>query len=233
MKLSLLDKIVIAGSFWGITVLILAVILEPTPENYTLAVSITTSGFYTWMLYLSRPLWLERFSRKPIRGAFLVGSINAAVIETLFLIMEKTFGASGVAAHPNLLIDMSLTMPWYIGMTWIFVRVQRTERFSPSAVLLWGALYELGADGLVGGILLPGLMGEPIQLLTNALMMVVLVFWQFIPVYSSMVLPPAWILEGSKPAAATPRWFRGFLPLAWLIPFTIYLVAVLVIIGGK
>ena len=80
------------------------------------------------------------------------------MIETLFLVVEKIFGAVGIAAHPNLLLDLIMTMPWYIGMTWIFVRVQKDERFSPAAVLLLGAIYELGADGIVGGQILPIIM---------------------------------------------------------------------------
>jgi hypothetical protein len=49
------------------------------------------------------------------------------------------------------------TLPWYAGMVWIFVRVQRRERFPAAAVLLWGAAYEAGADGIVGGLVVVGL----------------------------------------------------------------------------
>lgn len=53
-KLSLLDKIVLGGASWGGGILLYAVILEPTPENFTLAVSILLSGVYTWILFLTR-----------------------------------------------------------------------------------------------------------------------------------------------------------------------------------
>ncbi len=46
-KLSRLDKIILGGSLWGGGILLFAVILEPTPENITLAVSILLSGVYT------------------------------------------------------------------------------------------------------------------------------------------------------------------------------------------
>jgi len=226
MKLSRLSKFVFGASLWGMAVLIFAVLLEPTPENFTLAVSIILSGVYTLLLYLTRFLWLKGFSKSPFLNAVLLGSFNAAFIETLFFIVEKAFGASGVAAHPNLLIDLLLTMPWYIGMVWIFARVQKTEQFSPAAVLLLGAVYELGADGIVGGLIIPAFVGEPVGLLQFLAFSVLAAFWQFIPVYSSLVLPPAWILEKDQREifAEKPHLLRGFLPLIWLFPFTIYLV---------
>lgn len=228
------DKVVFWGCLWGLAVLILSVLLEPTPENFTLAVSIILSGVYTWLLYLTRDRWIKKWSRKPVQKAILLGSINAAVIETLFLLVEKAFGASGVAAHPNLAMDLLITMPWYIGLVWIFVRVQRQERFPAAVVLLLGAVYELGGDGIIGGVLLPTLMGSPPSLLEFGILMPLAMFWQFIPVYSSIVLPPAWVLDfgldGVHPA--NPKPLKGFLPLLWMIPFTIYLIIILGIIGS-
>lgn len=234
MKPSLLDKFVLGACLWGSAALVLSILLDPTPENYTLAVSILLSGTYTVLLYLSQPLWLDRFSRKPLQGAFLVGTLNAAVIESLFLIVEKAFGASGVAAHPNLLIDLLITMPWYVGLIWIFVRVQRRERFPTGSVLLLGAVYELGADGIIGGVILPILMGAPPNPVEFLVLMALAGFWQFIPVYSSMVLPPSWVLErGSKPdPPSKPRLIKGLLPLLWLGPYLLYTVLVLLIISA-
>jgi hypothetical protein len=47
---------------------------------------------------------------------FWLDPINAAVIETIFLGAEKVCSAEGVATHPNLLIDLLMTMTWYIAM---------------------------------------------------------------------------------------------------------------------
>jgi hypothetical protein len=233
MKYTWLEKLIGIGSLWGLLVLLLSVVLEPTPENFTQAISIILSGGYTWVLFLTRGNWLPRLANSPLRNAILLGSINAIVVETLFLVVEKIFGASGVAAHPNLAVDLLLTMPWYIGMVWIFVRVQKTERFSPAGVLLLGAVYELGADGIVGGQIIPLIMGESINLVTSWFFMLILAFWQFIPVYSSMVLPSAWILDSipSETKPTKPRWRRGLLPLLWLIPFSVYLLVIILIIG--
>ena len=217
------------GCLWGLIVLILSVLLDPTPENYTLGVSILLSGTYTWLLFLTRELWIKCLIKQPIRNAILVGSLNAAVIETLFLLVEKAFGASGVAAHPNLLVDLLLTMPWYIGVVWIFVRAQSKERFPGAVVLLLGAIYELGGDGIIGGIILPTLMGFPPNFLKFLILMPLMMFWQFIPVYSSIVLPPAWILDFSSQTNPTdsPNLFKGLLPLVWMIPYLVYIVIAL------
>lgn len=233
MKLSRLGKFVLVGILWGLAASFIALILEPTPENLTLAFSITLSGLYTGLLFLGRKYWIKGVSKKPIRNAILLGSLNAAVIETLFLILEKVFGASDVAAHPNLLIDLLITMPWYIGMVWIFVKVQEKERFPLAAVLLLGAVYEMGADGIIGGVVMPAIMGTPVNLIEYAILSALAAFWQFIPVYSSMVLPPAWVLENSLPPAGSgkKRWRRAFLPLILLIPFSIYLVIILLILS--
>ena len=226
-------KIVFWGCLWGFAVLILSVILDPTPENFTLGVSITLSGFYTWLLYLTRDHWIKRLTHKPVRNAIIVGSLNAAVIETIFLLVEKIFGATGVAAHPNLLIDLLMTMPWYIAMVWLFVRVQKTERFSAAGVLLLGAVYEMGADGIIGGVIIPGIMGEPVKLLEFLILSGLIAFWQFIPVYSSMVLPPTWILNAGLPeeSDSKSRWWRGLIPLVALIPFLIYVILLILVIS--
>ena len=233
MKLSRLSKFVLGGILWGLAFSFFVVLLEPTPENLTLAVSITLSGLYTGLLFLTRKFWLKGFSRKPVRNAILLGSFNAAVIETLFLLIEKSFSASGVAAHPNLLIDLLITMPWYIGMVWIFVKVQEKERFPFAAVLLLGAVYEMGADGIVGGVIMPAIMGTPVNLIEFTVLALLTAFWQFIPVYSSIVLPPAWVLESSLPPAESGKkhWRRAFLPLLLLIPFSLYLLLLMLAIG--
>lgn len=232
MKKTRLEKVVLIGTLWGFAVLILSVILEPTPENFTLGASITLSGVYTWLLYKTKERWLPKMAKKPVRNAVLVGSLNAAVIETIFLVMEKIFGAEGVAAHPNLLLDLLMTMPWYIAMAWIFTRVQQTERFPLAGVLLLGALYELGADGIVGGVIIPNILGTPVNAIHFLILAALIAFWQFIPVYSSMVLPPAWILETLPPEDPdhTPRWWRGLLPLLALIPFLAYLLLIIIIL---
>ena len=122
-------------------------------------------------------------------------------------------------------------MPWYIGMVWIFVKVQEIERFPLAAVLLLGAVYEMGADGIIGGVIMPAIMGTPLNLIEYLILSLLAAFWQFIPVYSSIVLPPAWVLESAlqAPEPGKKHWGRAFLPLALLLPFSFYLVIMMLI----
>ncbi|MFN2144525.1 MAG: hypothetical protein ACK2T7_04195, partial [Anaerolineales bacterium] len=190
-----LKILVIVGAIWGVIVLIIAAFSDPTPENLALFFSITGSGLYTYILYRTRERWMPRLAGDRLRNAILLGIFNAAFIEILFLIIEKLFGASGVAAHPNLLIDLLITMPWYILMVFSFCRIQERYQYSDAAVLLIGAVYELGADGIVGGQAMPLLSGNVINLWQSWAFLLIFSLWQFIPVYSSMLLPSAWLLD--------------------------------------
>lgn len=226
--------LLIAGLVWAHLGLGFSLVSDRSPHNLTLAISIEASGLYTLLLFFTRRLWLPWLARRPLAGATALGIFNAAVIEALFLAVQTALGAEGVAAHPNLFMDWLLTMPWYIGMVWIFVRVQRRERYGAAAVLLLGALYESGADGTVGGLIVPALLGAMPNLVTHFIFLFGLAFWQFIPVYSSMVLPPSWVLEAGEPEHAEntpPRFLPALKPLLWLVPFTVYLVIVLIVMG--
>ena len=229
----LANRVVIFGMIWGMFFVALAAVIEPTPENWTLLVSIAVSGLYTVSLYLTRSFWLPQLARRPLRNATLLSIFNAAVVETIFLVFEKLLGAEGVAAHPNLLIDLVMTLPWYALMAFAFVRVQQRQRFFPAVVLLLGAVYELGADGIVGP-LVAMLFGD-FQLLTLEywLLLGLFGFWAFIPVYSSLVLAPAWLVETAPPAPqpALPAWRDALKPLLWLIPFLVYLLILILFLG--
>lgn len=215
--------------FAGIVLVLMIMGEDSTPEDRTVALSVAGSGLYTLALARTRARWLPRPGRHPLRRAVILGSANAAVIETLFLAVEKLLGAEGVAAHPNLLLDLLFTMPWYIGMVAIFARVQHRRRFSPSMVLLLGGLYEIGGDGFVGGLLSGELLTPAAPLLLFGVM-----WWLFIPVYSSMVLVPAWLIEQvpPPPVPESPAWRDALRPLVWLIPFTLYVLVVMIAVSG-
>ena len=229
--------LVVAGTAWAQVALAISLASDPTPRNLTLVISIEASGAYTLLLYLARRFWLPRLARRPVAAATALGIMNAALVEALFLAVQTALGAEGVAAHGNLFMDWLLTMPWYAGMVWIFVRVQRRERYSAAAVLLWGAAYEAGADGMVGGLIVPAILGSAPAPLQHLVFLAGLAFWQFIPVYSSMVLAPAWVLEAAaerqvEPVVPRPaRFAPGLKPFLWLAIYTAYLLGVLVVMG--
>jgi len=229
--------LVVAALAWAQIALASSLVRDRSPRNLTLIISIEASGAYTLLLYLTRRLWLPWLARRPVAGATALGIANAALIEALFLAVQTALGATGVAANENLLLDWLITMPWYAGMVWIFVRAQRRERYSAATVLLWGAAYETGADGLVGGLLGPADMGTPPSIVQHLAVLVALAAWQFIPVYSSMVLAPAWVLDAADAVRVEPvvsrraRFAPGLEPFLWLAIYSAYLLAVLVAIG--
>ncbi len=229
--------LVMAGIAWAIAGLGISLASDRSPRSLTIDISIAASGAYTALLYLARRAWLPWLARRPVAGATAIGVFNAALVEALFLAVQTALGATGVAAHPNLLMDWLITMPWYAGMVWIFVRAQRRERWSAAAVLLWGAAYEAGADGMVGGLVVPAILGGAPSPLHHLAFLAGLAFWQFIPVYSSMLLAPAWVLDAAarrrvEPALPRPaRFAAGLAPFAWLAIYTVYLLLVLVVTG--
>lgn len=220
------------GAAWGLLVSLLGAITDPTPENYTLAASVWWAGAYTLALRATQRWWLPLLSKHPLRNAALLGVFNAAVIETVFLFFEKIFGAEGVAAHPNLIVDLIMTLPWYILMVLTFVKLQQRWRFSAATVLFLGGVYEMGADGIVGSLM--GFLWGEFQLLTLEywLMMAGMFLWVFIPVYSSMVLPPAWLLATTDPPErpSGSAWGAALKPMLWLFPFTLYLLVIMLVI---
>jgi hypothetical protein len=215
------------GLVFGPLILLLSTWSDPTLRNITLLLSILSSGLYALILYLARDRWMPLLARHPLRNACLFGIFNAVAVETIFWTYERLLGASGVAASFNLLLDLIITMPWYVGMVILFVRAQDRRRFSPAIVLLLGAVYELGADGIVGGMIFGGGLFSP-----GAWLLLALAFWEFIPVYASMMLPPALLIGKvpKKPSPSYPAWVDALSPLAWLIPYAIYLLALFVII---
>ena len=227
--------VIIVGLLWGQFVLLIGTVKNPTPNNLTTFSAIETAGLYTLLLFLTRRAWLPILAKRPAFRAIMFGIFNAALIEAEFWAFERLFGGSGIAASSNLLLDWLLTMPWYIGMVILFVRGQTRSRFSPLLLLLLCGLYEAGSDGVVGGQVLPWISGHPVPLLHAWAFLLLIAFWEFIPVYSSMILPAAWVIAVTPMPDPPPqrRWRDALLPLAWLLPYTVYLVLVLIAIGYR
>jgi len=213
--------------FWFVlaTIIILSWLNSYNPNDQAVVWATITCGAMTiWFWYYGRrtveclacyylPNWLKML---------ILGLSGALVIETVFWFWEKFTGATGVAAHPNFLLDLLLTMPWYALMVLIFWQVQKRYRYTTAEILLFGGIYELGADGLIGGLykgnpwlgIAYGLIGLPI----------------FITVYSVMMLPLSMLLKKIRPLTARPitkqnkkvRRSLALLPLLGLVPFLIF-----------
>jgi len=215
-------------------------------HDVTVAVSIFVCGGSTFLFWNYRKRFYElfSFSWSPRKKFVVVGSLCAAYAEFVFWFFEKLFGAEGVAASPNLGLDLLITMPWYVLMVYLLFKVETKYYYSYFEILLLGGIYELGADGIVGQML---------EGLTPAgILAVILVIPEFVIVYSIIVLPPTYLLQNERDIARTGeddtriygeedkrihkkgnhRYWYGLLPLLGLIPFTIYVLLLLGILSA-
>lgn len=205
----LLDLIIIAG--W---------LSQNNPSHWAVAMATITCGLLLIALGLSKQTIIDRFYILRLPDwlkILLLGLSGATVLETIFWLWEKLFGASGVAASPNILYDLLLTLPWYGLMTIIFWQVQKKNHYSLNEILFFGGIYELGADGLVGGLfkgnvwlsLTYGIIGFPV----------------FITAYAMIMLPLAMLIKKINPVHSTctkshlRRYAQALWPLIGLIPF--------------
>jgi hypothetical protein len=164
---------------------------------------------------------LQRWGRPTAPGAgrrfVLLGSMGAVWAETAFWAAEKLTGAVGVAASPNLILDLLVTMPWYVAMVAVLWAVHRRFRYHWTTVALLGGLYEIGGDGIVGH----SLGGSPFTLGYLAIL-VFLYFWVFVIVYAPIVLPPVWALPLDDQPYSGPRWRKVLGTLVPLVPLVPY-----------
>lgn len=205
-------------------------------NDRTVAVSVFVCGGSTFLFWSYK----NRISRifgawSPRKKFILIGSLGAAWAECVFWFFEKVFGASGVAASPNLALDLLITMPWYIIMVWLLFKVETHYRYTYTEILLLGGVYELGADGILGQVL-GRLAGE--GLTGEGLLFVVMVLPLFVIVYSIIVLPPTSVvrkeiaeIRKTQPDKTHKYWY-GLLPLLGLIPFSVYVLLLLSILSS-
>lgn len=198
------------------------------PEAVTIAVSAFVCGLTTLAIgvgaLLARHYWKPLQLHGCLSGPLfvIVGSLGATWVETVYWAFEKVFGAQGVAAHPNLIIDLLVTMPWYISMVAVLWFMQRRFRYHWTTVALLGALYEAAGDGIVGHIV----GGNAITL---EYLFLLLVFFPgiFMVTYAPMVVVPVWLFPMDDEPYTGPRWQRflgAFLPLLPLIPYGLIVI---------
>jgi hypothetical protein len=221
--------ITLLGVAWGQSSLLIGTLSSPAPATVGQAVAIEVSGLLTVVYVLSFRAWAPRLVGRARRNAVLLGVANAAIVQLIFVSCQAAVGAEGVAVHPNPFLALVVTMPWFAGVVWLFLRAHHRWRFSVPAVLLLGGLYQAGVDWLLAGVLLGGAPIGPAIVLLLAVY-----FWQFVVVYSSIVLPPALLVRAAPVREHAPgsRWADAVFPLGWLLPYAIYLVAVLSLLAG-
>jgi hypothetical protein len=221
--------LVVAAAAWGCGWLLLLTLQVPSASGYARIVAVTGTGAWTLCLYALRRAWRPLAERRPVALAIVLGVAGGALVETVFWAAQRVYRVDGLATHADLLIGLAITMPWYVLLVRSFVLAQRRRRFPLAQVLLLGAVYRLGADAIVDGLLLNGVLLR--RDVWTALG--VAWFWQFIVIYSPVVALPAVAVaaDPAPPVASDGRaWLDALRPLAWLLVYLGYvLVADLVV----
>lgn len=194
--------------------LVLSWIFTGDLTNRTVAVSSFVCGITLLILWKKWPFTNKgRVGRKKF---ILAGSLGAVYVETVFWFFEKVSGATGIAASPDLMVDLLVTMPWYIAMVALLWKVVNKYKYTYTKLFLLAGVYELGADGVVAGIL-GGKTSPELFLVSFPIM-----FPLFTILYGLMVLPPVRMLYQSvNPPGASlrKRYFYALLPFLGLIPY--------------
>ncbi|MFL7794357.1 MAG: hypothetical protein AB8I69_19600 [Anaerolineae bacterium] len=204
------------------------VMMFQEPKAQTVAVSAFVCGLTTMTFRLAihgaRRFWKPPQIHGCLSGLLFVsmGSLGAAWVETVFWAFEKVFAVQGIAAHPNLIVDLLATMPWYVAMVTVLWCVHRRYRYHWTTVALLGVLYEMGGDGILGQIL----QGGPLDPAYIAQLLFICP-GIFLLTYSPMVLPPVWLFPMDDEPYTGPHWQRvagAFLPLLPLIPYGLIVI---------
>jgi hypothetical protein len=163
--------------------------------------------------------WARKWNASPRLKFIIIGSSGAAFAEYVFWQFERLFAITGVAANPNLAIDLLVTMPWYVMMIALLWKVETRYKYSFAEIFFLGGAYELGADGLVGSI-----MGGTFSAATIPLLIALIPF--FALVYAVMVIPCSAIMRDevdrirdARPPAGGNRRVYAMLPWLGLIPY--------------
>ena len=225
----------IAGLLWGQFVLGTGTFKNPTPNNLTTFSAIETAGFYTLVLYPDPPQVAAAPGTPPCHHRARSWDPQCGADRGRILGLRACFRRQGVAASSNLLLDWLITMPWYIGMVILFVRGQNRSRFPPIVLFFLCGCMKREQTGWWAVRSLPWISGHGVSLLPAWAFLLFIAFWEFILVYSSMILPAAWVIATASPADPPPHrlWRDALLPLVWLFPYTVYLVLVLIAIGHR
>ena len=222
-----LTVLVVAAAAWGCGWLLLLTLQTPTADGFARIVAVAATGLWTIAVYALRRGWWPLARRWPVAVATATGVAGGALVETLFWAVQRAYRVEGLATHPDLLVGLAITMPWYVLLVRSFVLAQRRRRFPLAQVLLLGALYRLGADAVVDGLLLNGVLLRP-EVWTA---LGVAWFWQFIVVYSPVVALPA-VALAAEPAPVPARgraWLDALRPLAWLLVYLGYVLLAAVV----
>ena len=204
-----------------------ALYFNRTPENLTSFAAVSTCLLTLLVGVRERAVLQRTWARlewSPTKKLLLAGTLGAAYVETEFEVWQHVFGASGIAANPNLLIDLLITMPWYVLMIAFLTVSLKHARPTLFQVLLLGGIYELMADGVLASILA----GRPLYYLLGLPLAVPIYTITYSPIVALPVLA-VWPSYRALWAVAPPRGSRAWLlfPCAAILIYGSFLFLVL------
>jgi len=203
-------------------------------QEFLTAIAIIISGFSTLLFWLFRNRIKELINKwdiSPKAKFILIGSLCAIYIETVFWVVEKIAGFEGLAAHPNLLIDLLITMPWYVAMITLLWKVETKRKYSYLEILILGGIYDFFTDGIIGSIF-SGAFSPLI------LVLLVILYPIFFVTYSLIVLTPSFLIENEIDLLRSEteldriqnKWILGLYPLlGLLILIVVFFIAIILI----
>jgi len=230
------------ATLWGswprrlylLLIAIYAVILTPvaldysaTPENLTqfaaVSTCVVTLFVGVWRKDQVQKIW-SRLDWSASKKLFLAGGLGAVYVEAEYEVWQHVFGANGVAASPNLLVDLVETMPWYLLMVGFLTVALRHRRATLFQLLILGGIYELMADGILGSILA----GKPaidFLGLPFAVPIFTLVYSPIVALPALAVWPSYQQLWSNQPPSGSRLWW--FFPCLPIIPYGVILILLL------
>jgi len=200
-------------AIWMIIAVAMNLILSTDLATKIKVLAIFISGASTILFWIAKKP-IQKFLLKTklsLKQKFvLLGSLGAIWVEFEFWFLGIIIFKVPIAAHENFLIDLLVTMPWYILMMFLLWGVQKKNSYSYYAIFVLGGIYDFCNDGLFGTILQVGTV--PI----GTLILLVIVIPLFAINYSFMVLPASYILKSDE--SYSPR--KGKLPkiFVWILP---------------
>jgi hypothetical protein len=160
-------------------------------QDTLIAFSVIICGFSTMVFWVFRNKLknlIQRWGTTSKLKFLILGGLGAVYVETIFWAIEKLANYEGLAAHPNLLIDLLITMPWYITMTFLLYNIETKQKYSYLEILILGDIYDFFADGIIGTVFQGSFSSITLFLL-------IIIFPIFLITYSFIVFIPSYALE--------------------------------------
>ncbi|TXT61871.1 MAG: conserved membrane protein of unknown function [Promethearchaeota archaeon] len=211
--------------FLGWTIITFLLILSGDAQSFFAGIGVLISALSTLIFWIFRTKlpFKGKEEKSTIRWKYIfLGSMGAFWVELEFWILEKLTGVR-LAADSNLIINMVVMMPWYVAMIATLWYVSNKYEYSYFEILLLGGIYDFCADGIIGS-LFSG------QFSLGTLLLLIIIFPQFVLCYSFMVIPATYYLKIQEFEIHTKKNFNKYiwalLPLIvlfiWTLSINIY-----------